>query len=147
MSVVDENNIPELIDVLGPAAADAVSETAHDAFQEQQSNWESGRDATGLPWVPLSPETIRRKGGTRILIDTGQMKDDMAVSVDRGEKTARIGPTSDRSAELLSYHEFGVPENNLPARPVLRPTHDRAETIAGDAFEDTLGDAIDPLLI
>lgn len=146
-SVRDENNIPELIDALPEATADAVAETARDAYDAQQSNWDTGRDAMGLPWAPLAPETIRRKGNTDILIDTGEMKDDTEVAVDRGSMAARVGPTTDRSAEILSYHEYGVPSRGMPARPVLAPTGRHMEEHYRDTFTDHIGTAVDSLIL
>ena len=147
MVVTDENHLDDLIDELPDAAADTVAVAARDAYGTQQENWEQGRTVMGTPWVPLSPETIRQKGGTRILIDSGEMKDDYGVAIDRGTATAKIGPTSQRAAELGAYHEFGVPENNLPARPIQEPTARYLSGQIDDVADRELGEAIDSLLL
>jgi hypothetical protein len=145
--VRDENSIPDLIDGLSKAAGEAVAETARDGYEQQQENWSQGKDATGDPWQPLSPTTIEQKGNDRILVDTGRMKSKIELAIDRDANLAAIGPTTKRSEELLALHEYGVPEQNLPARPVMRPTARYLRGRLRDSTTEQVGRLIDALTI
>lgn len=88
------------------------------------SGFETGTDALGRPWVPLAPSTIQKKGHSQILVEEGDMRASLFSEVDSMENRARIG----FSDGTIRYHEFGVPENNLPARPVLSPAAEYASS-------------------
>ena len=122
MAVTDRNRMDDLKRALPEMGANVVAEAAREGYEAQQEGWSKGESALGTPWAPLSPETIRQKTGTRILIDSADMKDAYDVGVDRSLQEARIGPTTDRAALLTRFHEHGVPERNLPARPIQEPT-------------------------
>lgn len=76
-------------------------------------------------WAPLSPATVRRKGGsTVILIETGTM----FRSVGIGEVTERRVTVTvprggrDNSPEVPGRHQRGVPSRNLPQRKIVEVT-------------------------
>lgn len=82
-------------------------------------------------WAPLKPQTIERKGSSGILIDTGYLLQSMNVGapgnllrrITRGIRFGfndRFHPDSDSPISVIARaHQFGVPEHNLPARPIL----------------------------
>lgn len=141
MPTRDVNRIPTAKRVLRESEGALAKEIADAVHEQVDENWRSGMDATGTPWTPNAPSTIRSKGGSTPLIDTEQMRDDYAVSTD-GD-TARFGPASDRAAKLTAIHEHGVAEQGIPPRPIIRPAHEYAGDIAGDVGERSLKRALD----
>lgn len=85
---------------------------------------------TGELWAELAPETIRRKGSDRILVDTGALRaslveiggvNNISVVADRGS----IYGTSDPKA---IWHQFGT--RRMPARPMVGTTEAAVDTLA-----------------
>lgn len=132
--VRDENNIAAAKRAIDRAAGEAVVDLSERTLDAIDDGFDHGTDALGRPWAPLSEETIRRKGHNQILVDTGAMRESIDAEADRSRKIARIGSNS----EILPYHELGVPENNLPARPVLRPGLEWASRHARETFATQL---------
>lgn len=116
-NVRDINRIPAAIAAIEAAESAAVESVAEDAVEQIDKGFDNGQDALGTAWEPLSPETIRRKGNSDILEDTGEFRESFDYSVDEETGKAYVGTGS----ELAPYHEFGVPERGLPKRPVLGP--------------------------
>lgn len=90
-------------------AAKAVEYSAKDAFED-----DSRRPA---PWAPLSPITIARKGGSKPLIASGDMRRSIRV-ISVGPKQALIGSHSKAGKySLAAIHQLGAPKARIPARP------------------------------
>ena len=134
----DESHFDDAIDAIRDGAREAVADLTRDAYDAMDEGWEQGETALGTPWAPLASETIAAKGHDRILTDTGKMRADTEFAIDRRTMHGQIGPTTDRSAELLTFHEFGVPENGLPARPVIEPTFRYADRKAKPTFREEI---------
>ena len=76
--------------------------------------FERQRDPWGRPWEPLSPETVRRKGSSRILEDTGRLRQSIAWRT-LGRDAVVVGT----NVEYAPVHQFGSDERHIPARPFL----------------------------
>ncbi|MFC5973802.1 phage virion morphogenesis protein [Halomarina salina] len=135
-AVRDENRIPAVRAALRAAEGSIAESIATDVNETVRENWSAGKNALGGAWAPNAPETIRQKGGSTPLIDTGETREAMGVSAE-GD-TARVGPTTDEAAKLIAIHEHGVPEQNIPARPVIGPAGEYAHQVAEDVAERTL---------
>lgn len=116
-SFSDENNIPAAIRIIKRRTRYALDDTGEKMVEKIEEGFDDGRDALGRPWAPLSPETIRRKGHATILVDEGEMRESFEYAVNRSSLTLAVGTNS----EIAVYHEFGVPDRGLPARPIVRP--------------------------
>ena len=73
----------------------------------------------GIPYIPNAPATIRRKGSSHPLIDTGAML--RSVTADLGKASAVIYVR----APYASYNEYGAPERHVPKRPFVMPAINR----------------------
>ena len=111
----------------------------------------SGRVA-GRPFVPLQGSTIRRKGSSKPLIDTGDLMgsvhphfiDENAAFV--GVKRGTIGKkTSGHMVDIAEIHEFGVVSQrvSIPPRPFLGPVRDHFGEKAGDIYGEWIQKALD----
>lgn len=123
------------------------------AFYERQikQNIESGGTFIGKPFTPLAENTIRRKGSSKPLIDTGEMLnsiktdiiDDITTFVGIKAGTRHADGKED-TAMIAAVHEFGalIPGGEVPARPFIRPVFEdgkicyEAEKIMKKAFEE-----------
>lgn len=76
-------------------------------FERQADPW-------GRPWQPLSPVTIERKGSSRILEDTGRLRQSITWRVIGREAVA-----AGTNVEYAPVHQFGWPEQHIPKRPFL----------------------------
>lgn len=66
---------------------------------------------------PLKEATIKRKGSSLALVDTGELIGQITSEIDGCE--AKVGVIGSR-AEIATYHEFGAPAAGIPERSFLR---------------------------
>lgn len=64
-------------------------------------------------WPRLQPETIARKGGDTPLLETGEMRDSIEISVSADGHTASVGSNNPKAV----WHELGTV--HIPARSFL----------------------------
>ncbi|MWG36472.1 phage virion morphogenesis protein [Halomarina oriensis] len=138
------NLIPRVQASLAAAEDDIAMDIADAIHQQVDDNWQSGQDAQGAPWAPNAPSTIRAKGGSTPLVDSEETREDMGTA-SVGGGVARYGPTTERAGKLLAIHEHGVPEKNIPARPVIGPAADYGEDVAGRVAARSLARALKQL--
>lgn len=79
---------------------------------------------TDPEWPPLKPETIKRKGSSKPLIDTGKLRNSIVHNVELEKKRVLVGVFSQDVATYAAVHEFGAPRRNIPQRSYLRKTFD-----------------------
>lgn len=84
---------------------------------------------------------VVRKGGTEKL---------RATLKDIGSKQIRVGffpearyPDGTPIAYVVAIHEFGYPEGNIPARPIMRPTAEQKKADWGRQVAGAVRGAID----
>lgn len=130
--VRDDNNIPAAIAGLQLATDRAVEEVAQEMVSKIDEGFDSGQDALGRPWAPLQPETIAQTGPD-ILIDEGDLRESIEYEM-VGTAHARVKSEDSKAV----YHEFGVPENNLPARPIFAPAAEYANRDLIETSFDTV---------
>lgn len=111
---------------------------------QQQIGWiDRNFRAGGLEakWVPLKPQTIRRrrKGSAAPLQDSGTLKRSF-VTGQPLRLTAREVEVGS-NVKYARYHQMGVPERNLPARPLL-PSRALADRMAAGLIEAGVRKAI-----
>jgi phage gpG-like protein len=94
-------------------------------------------------WKPLKPATIRRKGSSKPLIDTGKLRASITHRVDN--HTAKVGLFGEE-ALIGAVHEFGAPSRNIPERSFLRSTwnteESKVEKIIADKVEFFISNSI-----
>lgn len=126
------------------------------SFYERQikQNIKSGGALTGKSFAPLAESTIRRKGSSKPLIDTGEMLNSIITEI-IDDNTAFVGIKSgtrhsggkEDTAQIAAVHEFGalIPGGDVPARPFIRPVledekiRSEAEEIMKKAFDEEQG--------
>jgi len=113
--VYDNSDIPTLQAQLAKGSHRAVENVGEAAVERVDTGFNRGEDAMGRPWQELADSTIEQKGHALKLIDEADLKNSNTYVT--AENRARIG-TNDPKA---TYHEMGVPENGLPARPIYGP--------------------------
>ena len=85
-------------------AADALVKLVDDSFLNAQTPW-------GDAWKPLAESTIRRKGSSRPLVDSGVLKNSITA---KAEKLRILLGTN---VPYAGFHQFGTP--NIPKREFL----------------------------
>lgn len=118
--VIDSNRIPEYKDALQTEVRNALETAGRETVGRIDRGFESGTDALGNPWEPLAPSTIRRKGHSDILIESGDLRESFRWSItgtpgDSADYELAIGSADPK----LPFHEFGT--ESIPKRPVLVP--------------------------
>ena len=114
----DVNKIPELLNAL-PKEKEQILRKAG-AFLEGAIKQ---KITEGDPsWPPLKPETIKRKGSSKPLIDTGKLRASITHKVE--DDKALVGIFSGEALNYAAVHEFGAPRKNIPERSYLRKTFD-----------------------
>lgn len=75
---------------------------------------------------PLKPETVRRKGSSTPLIDTGQLIGSIThqIRVEPDRVVLHVGIFDPVVLEYAATHEYGDPTRNIPERSFLRSTFD-----------------------
>lgn len=99
-----------------------------------------------LNWKPLSEYTIKRKGNDTIYVETGFLKDNLAVRKIKSKKDEYnifIGASAWKRnkegiklSDLMIWLEYGT--NKIPPRPLIRPTWIEIEPIIKELFEKEL---------
>lgn len=124
------------------------------AYYERQIklNITTSGTLTGKPFEPLAESTIKRKGSSNPLIDTGDLRNSVRAHV-IDENTAFVGVKRGKqhrkgkedTADIAAIHEFGaiVPGGEIPARPFIRPVinDEKMRKEAGEIFEKTFDEA------
>ena len=97
------------------------------------------------PWHPLQPDyaywKIRHGHNGGILVLTGQMRHDACqgeATVERTWYGAVITYGTGRNW-LIPIHHYGVPQHNLPSRPILNLTRHDLGMIRAFIMEEYLG--------
>lgn len=141
--VWSEDNTREVKRAIRAGADLGLKKIANETEEQIDEGFDTGHDALGKPWKPLAPSTIRKKGHSQILVDSGHMRESLYSDTNFAGNSAQVGFTDG----TIRFHEFGVPENNLPARPVLGPAVTYASNITDwkmkSAFDDTFDSMVD----
>lgn len=74
-------------------------------------------------WTPLKSDTVKKKGSSKMLIETGQLVDSITV-IPQSDLEYIIAPEGNHSSglsnsQLAIYHEYGT--EKVPPRPFIRP--------------------------
>ena len=114
----DKNSIPDLLNSL-PKEKERILRLAG-AFLEGKIKEKI--TLSDPDWPPLKPQTIKRKGSSKPLIDTGRLRNSIIHKVE-GD-AALVGVFSREVLVYAAVHEFGSPKRNIPQRSYLRKTFD-----------------------
>jgi len=126
--IKDRNNIPKFLRELEETVFNlALREIGAEGEKELKLTLTKSRPE----WPPLKPETIKRKGSTRPLIDTGIMRAKITYRVEGdmvriglfGDDNSR-GRSGKETVEIGLVHEFGSRDGRIPQRAWMRPTAD-----------------------
>lgn len=128
------NNVPKFLTALKKGIDGGLDDLGEAALDVIDKEFEQERTAQGEPWAPLKFETVQ-KTGPDTLQDDGDLRDSFEYDVSRLKGELKVY-TEDPKA---SYHEFGVPDQNIPRRPFLEPA---AEYTASEGFTEEFKPAV-----
>lgn len=103
------------------AGAQRLRTAVIDGFRNETDPW-------GSPWEPLEPETIERKGSSKILADTLALQRGVTFDV---EDSSIVGGVSGAASVYGPTHQMG--RDAIPARPFLPITEDDVD-VSGPRF-------------
>lgn len=132
----DKNRIPAVLRVLPGAIREGLDELEDETLARIDRGFARGVDAMGNPWQPLSEKTIRLKGHDKILIEEGDLRNSFESSIEPLNYTLEIS-NDDHTAAI---HEFGAMDQNIPARPFMRPA---MRWIESQGIETEFADELD----
>lgn len=116
--IKDRNNIPDLLNSLQREKEQVLRKAG--AFLEGKIKEKITHSDPS--WPPLKPETVKRKGSSKPLIDTGRLRNSITHKVE-GDR-ALVGIFGGEVLVYAAVHEFGSPKKNIPERSYLRKTFD-----------------------
>ncbi|RLI74767.1 hypothetical protein DRO97_05075 [Archaeoglobales archaeon] len=118
--IKDINKIPDLLNSLEKEKEEILKKAG--AFLEGaiKETITKGRPE----WSPLKPETIKRKGSSKPLIDTGKLRASITHRIEGN--IIKVGVFGEE-ALIAAVHEFGSPKKNIPQRSFIRVTADEKE--------------------
>ncbi|ADJ14477.1 phage virion morphogenesis protein [Halalkalicoccus jeotgali] len=121
MPVNRSDNLREAETAIVAAFSTGLLEAARSELERIERNWDQDKDALGRSWTPLAESTIRKKGHSRILRESGSMRQSGFVSRS-GPNAVTLGIADPK----IQIHEWGT--EDIPPRKVLGPakTHLRA---------------------
>lgn len=92
---------------------------------------------------PLKPETIKKKGSSLALVDTGELLGQITVSSDLASRgtVVKVGVQGSR-AEVATYQEFGAPAAGIPERSFIRSTFNAEKNKVEDIIKDEIKKAL-----
>ena len=134
--VEDINNFGQVYDAVDIALDEGMKALHFLIMRQLTSNWKAGQDAMGRPWKPLAPATVRAKGSSQILIDSGDLLANVQEEsrYEAGERASIITTTSEYGA----VHEFGMPERGIPKRSFLQPAAEYGNELLPEPITDRL---------
>ena len=85
-------------------------------------------DAQDLGWAPNAPNTVRLKGHSKVYVETGSLRDSIAVREGGGEGDFSIivGPSPSMN-QIMVWLEGGT--SRQPPRPLLAPTAEEVKDV------------------
>lgn len=91
---------------------------------------------------PNAPSTIRQKGSSKTLVDTGEMVGHVThrQTIEGGQIVGEIGIFDPEVAKRARYNEYGT--RDIPARPFLRPAFDETAPKAAEDMANEIWDQI-----
>ncbi|MDH7597550.1 MAG: hypothetical protein QHG98_07435 [Methanothrix sp.] len=91
---------------------------------------------------PNAPSTVRKKGSSKTLVDTGAMVGAVThrVSVEGEMIVGEVGIFDPAIAEYAAYNEFGT--RRIPARPFLRSTWEENVEKVSSKLLSAFGDGV-----
>jgi phage gpG-like protein len=105
-------------------------------------NFDQSGGLRDVPWVPLSPRTQRQKArlgfSPKPLFRTGNLRNSFLGFSDND--TMGVGARASFGVDYAEVHEFGAPDRNIPARPML-PPQGEALQLASRIYTLSLGEA------
>lgn len=91
---------------------------------------------------PNATSTIRQKGSSKTLVDTGEMVGHVThrQTIEGGQIVGEIGIFDPEVAKRARYNEYGT--RDIPARPFLRPAFDETAPKAAEEMANEIWDQI-----
>ena len=94
---------------------------------------------SGVP-PPNAESTIRKKGSSKTLVDTGEMVGHVThLQTEEGDLlSGEVGFFDEELAKRAAINEFGTGDGRVPARPFVRPAFDETAQKAADEMADEI---------
>jgi phage virion morphogenesis protein len=114
---VDDERVQQALERVARIGGDArplFTEIGSALEASTRARFDRGVGPDGVPWVPLTAKTLKRKRGSKILVERGDLLNSIAFEAGSDFVQIVAGPT-----EYAATHQFGRPAANIPARPFL----------------------------
>lgn len=116
----DENKIMPQVEKTVQMSEDTLNQIAELVRKGIEENIAQGKEYTGNPVAPLSPMTIRLKGNSRPLVDTGTMLNSIK-SKSAGKGMRDVFVANNRAAIAA---KLNAGEGKIPPRPFFGISND-----------------------
>jgi len=126
-----KGNLQKLLQEIEKAQSHAIKKAASYLEGKIKETITEGRGE----WPPLKPATIKRKGSSKPLIDTGKLRASITHKIDKN--TAKVGLFGEE-ALIGAVHEFGAPKKNIPERSFMRTTFNEEKKKLQEIFNKEL---------
>lgn len=131
---VDIDRTREVLDAIDDGMEAYIQAVYEETVKQIQMMMDAGRDATGKPFAPNAPSTVRAKGHSTPLIESGDLRD--SVGKDSELRKRELTAIFASDVEYAGVHEFGAPEMGIPPRPFLQPGLAYAASISDDRWNE-----------
>lgn len=106
-------------------------EMANVVYGQAQEAFENERSPAGDVWLPLKPETIRRKGGSKKLYEEGTLQGTLYAVATPEYGEVGVSATAN-GFPYPAVHQYG--SKHVPARPFM-PLDENGEVLENTAEE------------
>lgn len=131
VKIFNDDVIELKLENLGDAAVNLhkpLSMIVTDMFRIEEQVFKSDGRRGGGSWKALKPETIRRKGSSQKLVESGALLKSVTVPGADYQDVHLLPPGSPDRIEFgtdrpgAAKHQYGFKPQNIPARPFIRFT-------------------------
>lgn len=112
-------------------------EFLYEIAEEKDQAFTNQSTVLGEPWAELAPSTVKKKGFSTILVDTGALRTSL-VDIGGQDNVAAVsshGLLYGTDVEYGIYHETGT--GIMPARPIMGISDDLIDKLAGRVADVT----------
>lgn len=141
----DWNKLANKLTSLPSDIAQAKEQGLEKAGDETVKTIKGHLERQDLGWTPLDESTIKEKGHSKILIETGTLASSIKLT-EVSKDAIFIGandtsyPNGESVNDVLKYHEFGT--ETEPPRPLVRPSFNEVQPKVKNMLKEEIINAI-----
>lgn len=124
------------------------AEAANVVYNDAMHAFETQTAPDGTPWTPLKPETVKRKGSSRMLYKEGTLQDNLYAVASPFYAEVGISATA-KGYPYPAVHQYGSRDGSIPARrffpidndnEILESTAEKILAAIGEGIDKVIGD-------